>query len=86
MSKKLARIVLIAQKPLQIQEKLFYEKITQIWQRIHATTKISVVLLNFMSKIVFCQKYERSQFVVLTKLAKSAQIAKISSLLLIKLF
>ena len=26
MSKKLARIVLIAQKPLQIQEKLLYEK------------------------------------------------------------
>ena len=33
MSKKLARIVSIAQKPLQIQEKLFYEKITQISDR-----------------------------------------------------
>ena len=86
MSKKLARIVLIAQKPLQIQEKLFYEKITEIWQRIHATTKISVLLLIFMSNIVFCQKYERSQFVVLTKLAKSAQIAKIRPLLFTKLF
>ena len=39
-----------------------------------------------MSNIVFCQKYERSQFVVLTKLAKSAQIAKIRSLLFTKLF
>ena len=86
MSKKVAIIVLIAQKPLQIQEKLFYEKITEIWQRIHATTKISVLFLNFMSNIVFCRKYERSQFVVLTKLAKSAQIAKIRSLLFTKLF
>ena len=62
------------------------KKNTEIWQSIHVTTKISVLFLNFMSNIVFCQKYERSQFVVITKLAKSAQIAKIRSLLFTKLF
>ena len=39
-----------------------------------------------MSNIGFCQKIDNSQFVVLAKLTKSAQIAKIRSLLLTKLF
>ena len=86
MSKKLARIVLIAQEPLQIQEKLFYEKIAEIWQRIHETTKMSGLFLYFRSEIGFCQKYECPQFVVLEKFAKSAQMAKIRSVLLTKLF
>ena len=70
MRKKLARIVSIAQKPLQIQEDIFYEKIAVIWQRMDATTKMSGLLLYFMSSIGFCQKYECSQFVVLKKVGK----------------
>ena len=70
MRKKLARIVSIAQKPLQIQEDIFYEKIAVIWQRMDATTKMSGLLLYFMSSIGFCQKYECSQFVVLEKVGK----------------
>ena len=49
-------------------------------------TKKSVLLLCFMSNIGFCQKIDNSQFVVLARLTKSAQIAKIRSLLLTKNF
>ena len=86
MRKKMAVGALIALKPLEIQKHLFYEKIIEIWQRTHTTTKKSGLLLCFMSNIGFCQKIDNSQFVVLAKLTKSAQIAKIRSLLLTKLF
>ena len=86
MRKKMAVGALIALKPLEIQKHLFYEKIIEIWQRTHTTTKKSGLLLCFMPNIGFCQKIDNSQFVVLAKLTKSAQIAKIRSLLLTKLF
>ena len=86
MRKKVAVGGLIALKPMEIQKHLFYEKIMKIWQRTHTTTKKSDLLLCFMSNIGFCQKIDNSQFVVLAKLTKSAQIAKIRSLLLTKLF
>ena len=86
MRKNMAVGALIALKPLEIQKPLFYEKIIEIWQRTHATTKKSGLLLCFMSNIGFCQKIDNSQFVVLANLTKSAQIAKIRSLLLTKLF
>ena len=77
---------LIALKPLEIQKHLYYEKIIEIWQRTYTTTKKLSLLLCFMSNIGFCQKIDNSQFVVLAKLTKSAQIAKIRSLSLTKLF
>ena len=86
MRKKMAVGALIALKPLEIQKHLYYEKIIEIWQRTYTTTKKSGLLLCFMSNIGFCQKIDNSQFVVLAKLTESAQIAKIRSLLLTKLF
>ena len=86
MRKNMAVGALIAPKPLEIQKHLIYEKIIEIWQRTYTTTKKLSLLLCFMSNIGFCQKIDNSQFVVLAKLTKSAQIAKIRSLLLTKLF
>ena len=86
MRKKMAVGALIALKPLEIQKHLFYEKIIEIWLRTHKTTKKSSLLLCFLSNIGFYQKIDNSQFVVLAKLTKSAQIAKIRSLLQTKLF
>ena len=77
---------LIALKPLEIQKHLFHEKIIKISLRTHTTTKKLSLLLCFFVKHWFCQKIDNSQFVVLAKLTKSAQIAKIRSLLLTKLF
>ena len=76
---------LIALKPLEIQKHLFHEKIIKISLRTHTTTKKLSLLLCFLSNIGFCQKID-SQFVVLANFTKSAQIAKIRSLLLTKLF
>ena len=86
MRKKMAVGALIALKPLEIQKHLFHEKIIKISLRTHTTTKKLSLLLCFLSNIGFCQKIDNSQFVVLVKLTKSAQIAKIRSLLLTKLF
>ena len=77
---------LIALKPLEIQKHLFHEKVIEISLRTHTTTKKLSLLLCFLSNIGFCQKIDNSQFVVLAKFTKSAQIAKIRSLLLTKLF
>ena len=76
---------LITLKPLEIQKHFFMKKSSK-YDRTHTTTKKLGLLLCFMSNIGFCQKIDLSQFLVLEKLAKSAQIAKIRSLLLTKLF
>ena len=86
MRKKLAIGALIALKSLEIQKHLFHEKVIEISLRTHTTTKKLSLLLCFLSNIGLCQKIDNSQFVVLAKLTKSAQIAKIRSLLLTKLF
>ena len=53
MSKKLARIVLIAQKPLQIKEKLFYKKSLKYDRESMQELKCHVYYCNLGQTLVF---------------------------------
>ena len=57
-------------KPLEIENQLFYEKFTEILQRIHTAIKIEYLLLARVSKNPICPEHEFSLFLMLISPSK----------------
>ena len=73
-------------KPLEIENQLYYEKFTKIWQRITTAIKIEYLLLACVPKNPICPEHEFSLFLMPISPSKQGQNEKIKTLSITKLF